>query len=313
MHVRSCSLRAGIAAIVLSFPALAAADASIAVRLIDAEGRPVDGTVTLQKSGVTRSCRTTAARCTVTAPAGSYTVTMRPVRGSAPPPRSFTVPASGSISLALTAGPATTATSTTAVSTAQPAVRAGTTTATRTTSGTPVTRATSGSASPVARATRTTARRATRVRPGSVTTRPVGVATPGVRGIPTPSTGTSPGDGTTSGGSSTTTARPATTTATTTAVAQHTDTAAARNLSTGRALSVQGTVLDAAGRPTDAALTVRRAGSVVGTARTTAGRFSLYDLPAATYEVTLSSSRGTNGTGRFTVGSATSRVTLRVP
>lgn len=266
-------------------PAIARADAQIAVRLTDHEGRPVDGTVTLTARNVTRSCRTTASRCTITAPAGTYTVTMQPVRGTAPPSRTLTVPASGTIALALTARPAATVTTTPVQTSTQP--------------GTVQTQPgpTSGTATTISTAPAT-------LRPGVLT-----AATSGGSATASGTGGTS---GSTSGGSTTATTTP-TPTATTSGATQQAGTIAARDLTRGTTLAVQGTVLDGAGRPTDATITVRRAGALVGTARTTAGRFSMYDLPAATYDVALESSRGTRATARLTVGATSSRVTLRVP
>jgi len=300
---------------VLLAPAAASADARVQVRLTDAEGRPVDGVVTLRKNGVTRRCRTTAARCTITAPAGTYRVTLDPSRGSAPPARTLRVPASGTVSLALTARPARTV-SATPVTRRATAVRSpddsegddgdtsgsGTSTAGSGSSGRTATRATA-----VRRTTSTSAVRRT----GS---------TSGVRlGTPRPSrparvTAAVPATGTTR-----TTARRIRRSdgqrrpRTVRAVSARPVETARRNLAEGETLTAQGRVLDRAGRPTDATLTFRRSGTVVGHARTTAGRFSLYDLPNGTYSVSLRSSRGTTATRRLTVGDGVQRLTLRVP
>jgi len=313
-RIAACFLGAGLlaAGAAASLPELARADCRIAVRLTDHQGRPVDGSVTLTGGGLTRTCRTTASRCTLDVPGGTYRATLRPVRGTAPAPRSVTVPASGTISLALTAGPATTVTSSTTVqSTSQPGTvqsrPATTSTVTRPAGTTSVSSTTTMRAT---RVTRPTTRRAATVRRTTAvtpTTRPASTSL-------SPSTGSSGTGGATSGGSGGTTTTPTTATAvSTTTAAARTQTQATRSLTSGRTLAVQGSVLDGAGRPTDATLTVRRGGAMVGTARTTAGRFSLYDLPAATYDVALESSRGTRNTARLTVGSTTSRVTLRVP
>ncbi len=297
--MRGTALLGGILGLaLLAAPPVARADARIAVRLTDHEGRPVDGTVTLTAGSVTRSCRTTASRCTITAPAGTYTVTLRPVRGAAPAPRTLRVPASGTISLALRAGAATM--QTTAVATRTTTVRAEPSGTTSSTSPAPTGSVTRAVRTPASRVTRTTGRRvsgvrrATAVRPS--TTVPTSASTSGGSGGETTTAPTSSGS-----------------------VARRVDATSvlagstARDLASGDRLAVQGRVLDGAGRPTDATLTVKRGDEVVGTARTTAGSFSLYDLPAGTYDVALRSSRGTTATGRITVGSTTSRVTLRVP
>lgn len=296
----------GLAAAV-AVPAVALADARVTVRLTDHEGRPVDGTVTLTSRNVTRSCRTTAARCTITAPAGTYTVTLRPARGTAPDSRTLRVPASGTISLALRAGPPevrTTAVGTpTSTRQARPARRTAPTATT--TAPTGVTRAVRVPARRV-----TTQPRATRIRRATAV-RTATAVRPTVS--PAPPTGGS-GSGSTSGGSDDGEATPSSTpTATGTVARRIAVTQETRDLSSGDELAVQGRVLDRLGRPTDATITVKRGDTVVGTVSTTAGSFSIYDLEEGTYDVSLRSSRGTTSTSRFTVGTGTSRVTLRVP
>jgi hypothetical protein len=75
----------------------------------------------------------------------------------------------------------------------------------------------------------------------------------------------------------------------------------------------QGTILDMAGRPTDATITVSGANGTIGWVRSTAGRFSLFDLPQGTYRVDLRSARGTTSTASLTVAPGVSRPVLRVP
>jgi hypothetical protein len=105
MRARIASL---IVTILLGIPGLAAAQATVQIRLADSAGRPVDGTVTLTGQGTTRRCVTTAGRCTLSVPAGSYSATVAPRSGTPPPPRSVVVPAAGVVSLSLSLPPAIT-------------------------------------------------------------------------------------------------------------------------------------------------------------------------------------------------------------
>ncbi len=79
----------------------ASADATVEIRVVDAESRPADGKVTL--SGPKKlSCDTVAARCTLKAEAGSYTVTIKPRRDKAPKARKLAVPEQGTVKVVLT-------------------------------------------------------------------------------------------------------------------------------------------------------------------------------------------------------------------
>ena len=298
---RLAALAAGFT-LAISTAATAQAHSRVQVQLTDSAGRPVDGTVTMT-GPATLSCRTTAARCTITAPAGTYRVTLRPVRGTAPAPRTLRVPASGTTSLALRAG-APSIRATAGVTARTGAIR----------TATPTGRATVSGARPATRTGRTVAGRtgAVRTTAGAATVRAAGglITRSGTRPTAVARAGTS-GSGATSGGSGSTTATP--TVRASGSVQQRAGTIAARDLTSGRRLCVQGSVMDGAGRPTDAVLTFSRGSTVVGTARTTAGRFSIYDLSAGTYSVSLRSSRGSQGRGSVTVGSTQSRVVLRVP
>lgn len=83
------------------FPAaVALADARVDVEVKDASGRLASGEVTLTQGAVTASCRTVGGRCSVTVAAGRYQVRLAPTTGS-PSTSQVTVPASGSIRLAL--------------------------------------------------------------------------------------------------------------------------------------------------------------------------------------------------------------------
>jgi hypothetical protein len=211
-----------IVTIVLGIPAAALADATVQVRLTDSAGRPTDGTVTVTGQAQTRTCVTTAGRCTITLRAGTYTATVAPRRGTAPPPRSLTVPAAGTVTLALAIGPPPASTGTT--------ITSGTSTVTATAPGTAI--------------------------------------------APRPAT---------------------------------------RNLGTGTRLVVSGQVQDAAGRPTDGTVTVLQGAQTIGTATTTAGRFSLFDLAAGAYTVQVTTRLNRTGRGSVTVGAATARITVRIP
>lgn len=85
-------------------------------------------------------------------------------------------------------------------------------------------------------------------------------------------------------------------------------------LGSGRRLVAQGSIVDVAGRPTDATLRIFRDGVEIGYISSTAGRFSLYDLARGDY---VARARGRHaGEERsqpFTIGSGLSRLTIRVP
>lgn len=65
------------------------------VHVVDSVGRPMDGTVTLTGQAGSGSCRTVAARCSVSVPAGTYTATLVPVRELPPPPITVQVQVGG--------------------------------------------------------------------------------------------------------------------------------------------------------------------------------------------------------------------------
>jgi hypothetical protein len=244
-----------IALILLGIPSLAAAQATLQIRLSDSAGRPVDGTVTLTGPGQVRRCVTTAGRCTLTAPAGSYTATVAPRRGTAPPARPVTVPAAGVVTVALSLPP-------------DPAPpTAGSGLITTQTMGTGGTTSSSGG-------TTSTGGTGTTAIAGTPTTRIVTGTT--VTPMPAP--------------------RPAT-----------------RNLATGTRLVASGQVVDSAGRPVDATITVLQGATTIGTANTTAARFSLFDLTSGAYTVQATTRAGRTARTTLTVGAATARLTVRVP
>jgi hypothetical protein len=80
---------------------LALADARVDVEVKDAVGRLATAQVTLTAGRVTKSCSTVGGRCSITLAAGNYQVHLQPPNGGAPVTSQVTVPASGSIRLAL--------------------------------------------------------------------------------------------------------------------------------------------------------------------------------------------------------------------
>ena len=86
-----------------------------------------------------------------------------------------------------------------------------------------------------------------------------------------------------------------------------------RPLGSGRVLTVQGSVMDTAGRPCDATITVSNGGGTVGWATSMAGRFSMFDLPPGTYTFAARSTRGTASQSTVSLPAGVARVTVRVP
>lgn len=153
--------------------------------------------------------------------------------------------------------------------------------------------------------------------------RPVSVPTTGsinlaLRALDAPASTTTPRTGTTQTGSTSASSggSPSTSGSTSSATAStspSTSTASsARNLSSGRTLAAQGQITDSAGRPADATLTVKRGTQTVGTARSTAGRFSLYDLSAGSYTIQAAGVRGGTGGATVSIGSGVARPNIRL-
>lgn len=275
--------------LLLAAPGVASADGTVQVQVTDAEGRPLDGSVTL-RGPTTRSCRTMAGRCTLSLPGGTYTATLAPVRGGAPPARSVRVPASGVISLPLRATTATAATPVTARP-VQTSAAPGTTTARRPPGGTPAL----GGPRIVTRPATQQPVRPTTTAPGA---RPAVVRTGG--GVTT-----SPGVTPVRPPSSQPAARPTTTRAVPVMMG--------RNLASGSRIVCQGSIQDSAGRPTDATITVSSGATVVGSISSTAGRFTIYDLSPGTYALSIRSTRGTTTSATMRLTGGVDRMVLRVP
>lgn len=88
-------------------PTAALAQATVEVEVRDADGAPVDGTVTLEPrgEGETRHCETREGRCTLEGVAGGrHTVRFAPRAGEAPPARSVMIPPSGRVTLIVATG-----------------------------------------------------------------------------------------------------------------------------------------------------------------------------------------------------------------
>lgn len=271
----------------------AAQNGTLQVRVTDSAGRPIDGTVALNGPGGRRSCRTRAGRCTVPLPAGTWTASLTPIREQAPPPSQITIRANRTATLTMRTRPTTVA-STTRVNGTQatvtrrrgpdtPVVTTGTQTGAVTTrrNGTTTTR--TGTTTTTTRQAGTTTRRVntTQTQPRVIQTNPA------VQGR-TPTTtqqGVAP--------------RAVTTTST-------------RNLGQGTRQCATGSVVDSAGRPTDATLTVLQNGRVMGTVRSVASRFSVFDLPPGRYEVRATPVRGGPAVQMvLSIGNAVARWTIR--
>jgi hypothetical protein len=85
-----------------------------------------------------------------------------------------------------------------------------------------------------------------------------------------------------------------------------------RNLASGSRLVAQGRVVDVNGRPTDATITVYRGSTTVGSVRSVAGRFAIFDLVPSAYTYRAAGVRGGSGTGAFAVNGSVSSLTVRI-
>ncbi len=258
----------------LAAPLIAEAQSGTAqVRLSDSAGRPVDGTVTFRGQSGTQTCRTAAGRCQVALQAGSWQASVQSSRGQAAT-RAIAIRAGRTAVVSIRLGPSRT------TATVTPSMRVVRSTATQ--------RVTTAQA----QMTRTTRTQTVRTTPQVVRTANVGTTTR-------------------------TPVRPATTSTrmTTATVVQTTranTTARTRDLARGGRLACHGSVVDTAGRPVDATITVHRGGSLIGTVRSVAGRFSMYDLAAGRYEVSVRNARsGTTTQQQIVLGSGVARVTIR--
>lgn len=275
----------------------AMAHGQVAISVVDSAGRPLNGRVTAS-GPQTRTCTTTASRCTLRLRAGTYRLTLAPRTGSAPAPRTIRVTATGSMRITLRAGPA------------RPRNASG-----ATLRGSGIRAATSGTSTSMSTTMSTTRPRvsgsAVRARSG-ITSR---ATTSGTRVSTGVNTAVRRPTGSTSGSSSTMVNAPAVrATGSGTVRASQTGTPSYRNLGRGSRLVAQGEILDAAGRPTNGTVLIKQGTRVIGQCTTAAGRFSVFDLPHGSYQVEVRrrNSRTVSGSGALTIGSRVPRVTYRV-
>ena len=87
---------------------------------------------------------------------------------------------------------------------------------------------------------------------------------------------------------------------------------APRDLARGSRVVAQGRVIDSAGRPTDATVSVFRGATLVGVVRSVAGRVSVFDLAPSPYTYRAAGVRGGTASGAFAVNGSISNFTVRV-
>ena len=282
---------------------------TVQVRVVDSAGRPLDGTVTFRSGNASQQCRTVASRCSIVLAAGTWSADVTPTRESSAGAQSVAV-SGGSVAnvtfrtrpASTTPATATTATATTA--TATPATAMTMATATTTTATTPTIR-TQTTATPRVgtNATTQTIRTAPRVTTVAPTTSSTPATAPGVTAT-APVAAVTPLVAPTVAPRVVTTAMTATTTTTT---------PSARDLGRGNRVCAQGNVTDALGRPADATVTVTRDGATIGTVRSVAGRFSMFDLPPGRYALRAVSARdGSVVQQGLDLGADVARVVVRV-
>ena len=309
----------------------AIAQSHVSVRVLDSAGRPMDAAVTFRgRDGGVHQCRTVVGRCGLQVPAGSYELTMVPVRQHAPLPRRVSIGYGDAPLFTLRSVPrpparlnrttvraaahpsgGTRRTSTPSRAAVQRRVTRPATRATRSTTQTMASDAPSNSTVPTAATpTAATPRRAAVTAP---TTRRAMRRTPVVsRAATRPSMVVQ---------------RPATRVARTRVAGMRTQRTSVvvasmgiaatsvpiRDLGQGQSLRVQGTIVDAQGRPADARLTIRRAGRTLGEVRSVAGQFSVFDVEPGVYEVAARSVRtGRTTTRQLTVGTGLAQPRIRL-
>ncbi len=282
---------------------------TVQVRVVDSAGRPLDGTVTFRSGNTTLQCRTVASRCSIGLAAGTWSADVAPTRESSAGAQTVAVQAGSVASLTFrTRAAATTTTTptrttpttttTTTTATATPTVRANV----QPTVGTAV--APSVRTAPGVRTVTPTAT-ATTTSPSTTTTTVPRATAPGV-------TATAPGVVTTAPGVTTVSPTVAPRVVTTTATTPST-TATTRDLGRGTRVCAQGSVTDSLGRPADATVTVTRDGATLGTVRSVAGRFSMFDLPPGRYALRAVSARdGSVAQQTLDLGPDVARVVVRV-
>lgn len=134
-------------------------------------------------------------------------------------------------------------------------------------------------------------------------------ATPPVAATTEPSTGS----GGPTGSAPTAPAAKPTKPAATPSKAVSSSTSRLRNLSRGSRLAVQGTVLDASGRLTNATVVLEARGIAVGRATCVGGRFSIYDIKPGTYTVRAAGPNRTSVRLQVAFKGSLVKPTLRLP
>lgn len=244
---------------------------TVQVRIVDSAGRPLDGTVTFRSGNASASCRTVASRCSIALVPGTWSADVAPTRERS----------AGALQVAVTAGAVANVTFRTQPASAPTATVSPTTTTATTMVATPTPTTTTRTAPTVVRSVPNRATRDGRLR-NPTPTPTVGNVAP-VSTQPTVSPTVRSATATPIVRSATPTTTATTTTATTTTAT--TTATPTRDLGRGARVCAQGNVMDAAGRPADATLTVSRDGATLGTVRSVAGRFSMFDLRGATPSV----------------------------
>ena len=282
---------------VLCFPTLAwAQSGTVNVRVQDSQGRPLDGTVTFRARNAVRTCRTVASRCSLTLDEGTWTAELRPVREHWV----------GTQRVAVRRGSTASVVMRTRASSATTQMNASVMVVTTGTTAMVASRPASSMTRPVVRATQVqrTQVRASQVRPNSTRVNRVQASRVQPSQVQPNAT---------QAHRTVAVQTPSQMATVTTAAMVATRNTSSRNLSRGNRLCVQGSIVDTAGRPTDAQITVRQNNRVVGTATSVAGRFSMFDLPPGRYELHSRSARtGANVRQTLTLGNGVSRVTVRI-
>lgn len=284
---RAATRRILLAGVLLfAHPAAADGDGSIRCRGADSAGRRVDGTCTAS-GPATRTCTTAAGVCTIHAPPGTYTVTLRTRSGRTSPPRTARILTGSLVTVVLNVdpGPEASFEHEGGAVTVQ-AMPAGTSDAGADAADAGA-RADAADAGTSADATAPTGASAAG---GTVTGADAGAVVPGDAGV-----------------EAATSVRLLSGPTFVAAPVEPPD------RSTGTTLALQGRVSDSRGRAVDGTVTVSKDGSPIGRAVTSAGRFQLYDLPQGTLTLSFRSTSGATATATARYAGSTVTVNLAVP
>lgn len=286
---------------------------TVQVRVVDSAGRPLDGTVTFRSGNTTLQCRTVASRCSIGLAAGTWSADVAPTRESSAGAQTVAVQAGSVASLTFRTRAATTTATPTAPTATTRTTTTTTTATTRTTTATTATPTVRANVQPsVGTAVAPSVRTAPGVRTVSPTTTTT-TATTTPRATAPGVTATAPGVVTTAPGVTTVSPTVAPRVVTTTTATTPSTTATTRDLGRGTRVCAQGNVTDSLGRPADATVTVTRDGATLGTVRSVAGRFSMFDLPPGRYALRAVSARdGSVAQQTLDLGPDVARVVVRV-